>query len=190
MDEKGDEPVQSQRLFEAGLYAGLKMAGVQNPKEFVNNSRLKQREKALSTIERKVLECVLPDVAREVGEVQIDLFNKGTKIEKNVTLGILHALKDSGLVRMDQKMFLRVELKDVGLLQTKQVPDPVGAEAEEPIDRMSRLAITARAMAEDLRRMASEIEEVAIAFEEKVASVQHGNAKLAQLRDLLKSFNS
>lgn len=103
-DDKGA----SRRCYGKGLFAGLSLAGIENPKEFMNAIKFRDIENGLTGIARKVYMAIPIGEAWERKQIAAELFRAGVKIESRAIDGCLLSLIESGIVREERGSYRRV----------------------------------------------------------------------------------
>lgn len=196
-----DDGKSHKQVYGAGMYAGLRAAGIADPQEYLmNKSRLEQLSKSQTGSAQKVLQATSTERSESINDVCRNLAAKNIHMDFHAVAGYLRTLRERGLVKetaTDQ--FLRITARE-----TTAAPEPEAragsgkvvsmvtqdnpAPADEPLDRLTRAAIIARELAAQLCKIAAEIEDAALAFEQKVEDIRKDTGKLEQLRSLLKDF--
>ena len=170
----------------------------------MNNTKLLAVEAAQSGIAKKVLSAVPIAEAWTIRQIVSEIARCGSSPDFRIVDGCINSLRDSGLVKEPRHgYFQRVPLKEgkqdmdgvsppTEKSKADMVRSPAPAqsklESAEPLDRMARAASTLRSMAAQCSSLAVEVEEAALAAEEKVAKARAENDKLRQLRELLLSI--
>lgn len=152
-----------------------------------------------------VLEAVPISQAWSIHEICNELRRLGKNSERRFVTGCLNSLCDSGLIRETSKgEFIRVTAKsrqaakepkveEKKVSTVKQLISPgqgvaVTKAKPEPMERLAVAAKNTRDLAEKIRAMADDIEEIALDVDERIQKIQADTAKLRQLQDLLKSI--
>lgn len=186
------------RSYGRGMFDGLRMAGIDNPEEFVNNAKLKSVESGLTGMAKKVLDSVPIAEAWTRQQISQELARKGSNPESRVVGGCLDSLVASGLVREprpgnfvrapEKPRIVEDESKEQAVAgkwmdRLKEVKQSNSA---DPMTELAELAGELRAMANAATKMATRIEDVALAAESRVQQINADSAKLKQLQELLR----
>lgn len=167
----------------------------------MNNARLEELERSLTGIARKVLGVVPTSTEWFAKEIHSELSRTGTSIERRVVDGCLTSLIASGLVREPAPgKFIRVgpkpvitpaaearEMSRTLILAAAASPEPAPT-PREPLDVLAEAAASMRAFGKSFSDLAVQIEEAAVAIEERAEVSAADAAKLRQLQTLLKSL--
>lgn len=198
-----DSAAKIRRTYGRGLYDGMRLVGITNPEEYMNNARLMEAEKKQNGIARKVLDAVSTQETMAASKVCGELRRNGHNVAPNVVLGCLNTLKGEGLLKEPRPgEFIRVPMKPepvslpAPVVTLKPTPEPEPPKAAEPapqpvldpLERLALLAATARAMSAEASRLAAEIEETAFGVEDRIQQIRAEVEKFDQLRTLLKSI--
>lgn len=188
----------NRRIYGRGLFDGLRMAGVDNPREFMNASKVEVAEKGLSGIARKVYEVVPVQESWKSHQVVQELSRLGSKPDFAVVEGCLASLKEKGLVKETQRGFWqKVKPKEekaapaIKLVQDRSpIPDPYIHQTKDVDDlaRMASIGKQLRDLAKQIEMVASVVDSVAISVEERIQKSSDEASKLRQLQQLLKSI--
>ena len=191
MTGTADDLKQNRRVFGRGVMAGLTLAGITNPREFMNATKARQAEQSLNGAARKVLAALPFDEAVSATSLVGRMKANGQNMDVAVVAGSLGSLKQHGLAREPTKeRYIRVEIREAQPV-VKPMPAAVPATPDEPepsmepLDRMARLAVRVRSMADEFRAIADEVEDVALGVEERIKAISGGAEKLAMLKKLL-----
>jgi hypothetical protein len=151
----------------------------------MNASRHAQLERGLTSLARKVYEC-LGDKELSVPQVTGVLYDRGQKIAKDLIQGCLRDLVRQGLVRESaDHYFWRIPVKDKQALSVVDPPRPLPK--PEPTMPPPSLLERIASAATSLRRVANELDEIALVVEERGAVESAELDKLRQLRAALQS---
>jgi hypothetical protein len=193
------DPEQNKRVYGRGLFDGLRMAGVENPEEFMQASKLVKAEQGLNGVMKKVLDAVPISEAWSKSQVVGELRRTGHNIGADVVESCLNAMRGKGLITEPVRgTFKRIAPKQKPQTEMEEPPmpaphpfDPINATepARDPLSRMADVAKSARSLASALQQLASEVEEIAIASEERLEQISKDTEKLRQLQQLLKTLS-
>lgn len=203
-DDKGVAKRRGNSSYGKGFIDGVNSA--------MNKARLAELERAQTGIARKVLELVPNNEPWTMHQMQLEAVRvNGPHLDRRTLEGCLNHLCGVGLVKRANDGWIRVLAKEY-VPPAQSQPEPAVAEVrneekpadqerggvaptadimELPVDPMTKLAKIAqhaRATAELLNRMASEIDDVAIAAEESMQKALADTEKLRQLQSLLKDI--
>lgn len=158
----------------------------------MNDARLRQIEAAQTGVCKKVLEAVPIGEQWSVVQIATEIGRHGSAPDKRMIQGCLDSLKDSGLVRDFQGahggMWQRVGPKHDP--SEHEPPRLRAVEQEQPaavpldVDLLTR----AQNMADKLRSVADDIEELAIEYQRQVDKAGAGDQKLRALASVLKDI--
>lgn len=198
------------RVYGRGLYDGLRLAGISEPKEFLMKStQLERREQALNGIARKVYDVMVMDTPMTPADVcGVLRRTSGSAADYRIVQGCLARLVESGLaretaagnfIRIAARQKLQVVNKpaspepdieeDVQLVKPATPPATATTAAPLPtLDRLAALAQTMRQIADAVGGVAQDIETIALDVESRVSSVSADAEKLRQLQLVLKSI--
>ena len=179
--------------------------GQQRMMETMNNSILLAKERGLTSVARKVYDATPIDEAWDVPRIITELGRLGSHVDHRVVFGCLASLRADGLVReLPDHKFVRVARRPRIVERSATAPAPVTAPAPEaPMSeapaQMTPEAPAAKsetdplrkmaAIADALRSVAAQIEDVALEFEGHMDAIKADSAKLRQLQELLKSIS-
>jgi hypothetical protein len=166
----------------------------------VNNARLKQIEEAQTGVARKVLSAVPIVEAWTSKQIMMEVMRSGSSIDPRTVDGCIATLVDAGLVkRFTAGTYQRVAPKPEapkGVLieranaATKATADTMvdmtaaATKAGDALGRLGAVAATLRAKAREFDQLAGEVEEAALAMEDRVTQASADGATLQQFKDL------
>lgn len=191
----GEAEAKRRSAYGRGLFDGLRIAGVGNPGDFMNEAKLTRMESGLNTMAKKVLDAVPIQEQWPKEKIVAELRRTGCNAGINIIEGCLDSLRGSGLIaEPDRGQFVRKAAKPkITHQELKIVPSISHSSGTEPTpavtpavkaDPFSRIA----AMAGNLRTMAADLEAVACDVEEMLQTVHKDTEKMRQLQALLKSI--
>lgn len=183
------------------------MAGVVNVGEVMNSVRLKSMEDGLRGQEKKIYDCIpitgaisLPQLVGEMKD------RHGARIDMNVAKACVGQLMDKKLVRSVDDRFVRATqrpvlvagvgteaagrtaLDSVASSPVTVADEPPHAATSNPIERMAVIESALKDIANSLVVLSKEVADVAVDAELFVEKIKNDNAKVAQLKELLKSL--
>lgn len=196
-----------------GLYEGLRLAGINNPEVFVNESKMLQKEEGLNGMAKKVLDAVPIQEAWTKQQIVSELRRVGSNAGVDVVESCLNTLRGRGLVKEPERgAFTRCEAKKAlpvkktesavvlisgeelmrqkGWLKTEQPKEKqvqatqAKAQSDKSNDTMTKIA----SLAESLRKTANDLDGIALEYEERMQTIERDTDKLRQLQTLLKSL--
>lgn len=158
-------------------------------------------EQGLNGVARKVLDVVPIEEAWQISQIMAELRRTGHQNDIRVVTGCLSSLRDQGLIKEPQRgSFVRV----VPRTRLAAVPSPAEANTVEPpmaepsktaptksidpLDRLASMAKTLSGLSNQLKALGQEMEVVALEVEERAQQNATENAKLRQLKELLREI--
>lgn len=198
-----------------GLYEGLRLAGINNPEVFMNESKMLQKEEGLNGMAKKVLDAVPIQESWTKQQIAAEMRRAGSNAGVDVIESCLNTLRGRGLVKEPERgAFTRCEAKkptpvqksestvaiisgeelmrQKGWLKTNEPKkEPMQAIQTKPQNEKSSANDTMTkiaSIAENLRKKADELDGIAIEYEERMQAIQRDTEKLRQLQTLLKSL--
>jgi hypothetical protein len=193
-----------------GVIEGLRMAGVPNPGDFMNVTKLARLESGLNSMAKKVLDVVPLQEPWSKDQIASELRRIGSSADRTVVEGCLNTLCERGVVKEPTRgYFIRITArqpapitKEINPVSTTNASQPASAppvEAKRLVlafkpehtypggDRVS-LACRMESVIDVLRQASDELLAVAIEYEEAVEQAGKDGEKLRQLQALLKSL--
>lgn len=163
-------------------------------------TRIRILENQQTGVAKKVYGAVPINEAWPSKSIVAELTRQGQVRDFSIIEGCLNTLKEVGLIREAAPgYFQRVKPKpkptvekEAEPMTTKPLNQPTKSELTEPTEPMDRLAAIGarlRSLSKTFLELADDIEEVALACEEKVSGNDEELAKLRQLKGLLKSLS-
>lgn len=201
--------IDHRRVYSRGLFDGLRMAGIDNPEDFLSAAKLERVERELSGIVRKVFEALPASEPWSPSQVLAEMARQtGSRPEHRAVTACLGQLVERGLAKEPTRgLFVRAHTKPqlAAVPQaTASVPSlpcareeapamskPITAEksnSADPMDRLAALASTLKGLGAQVSQIAREVEDVAIGVEERVQRIHADTEKLRQLQALLKDI--
>ncbi|WP_420465601.1 hypothetical protein [Panacagrimonas sp.] len=194
-----------QKAYGKGRIDGLRLAGIEEPETYMNAERIRIAEQNLNGIARKIYEHV-PAGDAVKAHLIISSMSKatGSTADHRVVMSCLKKMVDERIVRepspgefcrtpkreikeSEQKPATKPEPKIVQKQSSVEVK-PEAAPAS-PMDRFAALAQEARKAAEQIINLASKLDDAAIEVEQSIQAAKQENAKMVQLKELLKSLS-
>lgn len=178
-----EEAKKVRRTYARGLHEGLRLAGFTNKEDAMNNARMRAVEQGLSGIAKKVLDAVPIEGEWTTSQIITEMRRTtGSYPDKHIVDGCISALLNSKLIKEPKYgHFTRVPSKPEAepMIAPAPVPQVVESKPELPMDRLAKLA-------EDLRKLATTAEDIALDIEAQIQKAQTDTAKFKQLQELLK----
>jgi hypothetical protein len=157
------------------------------------NIRLGNKASNLSSVARKVLDAVPVGEAWTVQFIYQELARQGHNIEVRIIGGCLDDLFGGGLIRQPQTgRYQRIAYKQplpVVRPIRDAIEDDMAHASDMALPKLDPLSALGRLSAE-LRHIADQIDEQALAMAEEAQRANAGNEKLQQLQALLKSIGT
>ena len=156
-------------------------------------TRIRILESQQTGVAKKVYGAVPINEAWPSKSIVAELTRQGQVRDFSIIEGCLNTLKEVGLIKeMAPGHFQRVKPtveKEAEPMTTKPLNPPTKSEPTEPMDRLAAIGARLRSLSKTFLELADDIEEVALACEEKVSGNDEELAKLRQLKGLLKSLS-
>lgn len=156
----------------------------------MNSARARAVEDGLSGVAKKVLAALAFADFKTQHEIRAELTRQGQRVDQSIISGCLQSLTRSGLVREWEGRYKRIQFEDkkpmnsVVAMHTPARTEP----APKPESRAPDLPEKMAAVANTLRSVAAEIDDIAVAMLDR-EKVQAGEiAKIAQFKALLSSI--
>ena len=200
----------NRKIYGRGFFDGLRMAGIDNPEEFLNTAKQSKLENSLTNMARKVLEAVPIQAAWSASQIIGEMVRMtASKPDFKIVMGCLNSLVDAGLVREPEKgHFQRIKARpslaavppapvaatpapEAALMLAKPVPNVPNVpkqEEQEPLARMSYMASNLRELSRQTAALADGLETIALDVESRMDRIHADTEKLRQLQALLKSI--
>lgn len=148
-----------------------------------------------TAIARKVYGAVPAQDPWAVPQIYAELIRSGTTTDRRIVEECLDSLKSKGLIRetspghfIRTRVIKRKPTMTLKSVDTTAQPGDKPAAKESPIDLLARLAERARDIEQRAADLGKEIEAAAIAIDDALATRDAENAKLRQLKALLKEL--
>lgn len=167
----------------------------------ISAARIRILENQQTGVAKKVYSAVPINEAWPSKQIVMELSRQGQVRDFSIIEGCLNSLKEIGLVRETSPgHFQRVKPKptiekETDAMATKPLnpvipsTSPVKGEPTEPMDRLVAIGTKLRGLSQTFIELAEDIDEAALAFEEKASCNDEELAKLRQLKGLLKSLS-
>lgn len=173
----------------------------------LNPARLKELVNGMSSIQRKVYDVVPNSSWWSVGQIAAELARSSSPVETRTLMFCLGHLVEAGVVRETQgggAKFMKapVRTKQEKPLNTNPtVPQRAEPETAAPttkrtsadpientLEKLSRLSERVRDLSTELARIASEMDNAALAATDTMSSLAEDTNKLRQLQSILSSI--
>ena len=158
-------------------------------------TRIRILENQQTGVAKKVYGAVPINEAWPSKQIVMELSRQGQVRDFSIIEGCLNTLKEVGLIRETAPgYFQRVKPKptvekEAEPMTTKPLNQPTKSEPTEPVDRLAAIGTKLRGLSQMFLELADDIDEAALAFEEKTSGNDEELAKLRQLQTLLKSLS-
>ena len=160
-------------------------------------TRIRILESQQTGVAKKVYGAVPINEAWPSRQIVMELSRQGQVRDFSIIEGCLNTLKEVGLIReVAPGHFQRVKPKPKPIaekeaepMSTKPLNPPTKSEPTEPVDRLAAIGTKLRDLSQTFIDLADDIDEAALAFEEKTSGNDEELAKLRQLKGLLKSLS-
>ena len=158
-------------------------------------TRIRILENQQTGVAKKVYGAVPINEAWPSKSIVAELTRQGQVRDFSVIGGCLNTLKEVGLIKeVAPGHFQRVKPKpttekEAELMAVTPPKSPAKAEPTEPMDRLVAIGTKLRGLSQMFVELAEDIDEAALAFEEKASGNDEELAKLRQLKGLLKSLS-
>lgn len=158
-------------------------------------TRIRILENQQTGIAKKVYGAVPINEAWPSKAIVMELTRQGQVRDFSIIEGCLNTLKEVGLIKeVAPGHFQRVKPKSTvekeaeSMTTTPQKPS-AKIESTEPVDRLAAIGTKLRGLSQMFLELADDIDEAALAFEEKTSGNDEELAKLRQLKNVLKSLS-
>ena len=156
-------------------------------------TRIRILENQQTGVAKKVYGAVPINEAWPSKSIVAELTRQGQVRDFSIIEGCLNTLKEVGLIReVAPGHFQRVKPKptvEKEAMSTKPLNPPTKSEPTEPVDRLAAIGTKLRGLSQMFLELADDIDEAALAFEEKTSGNDEELAKLRQLKNVLKSLS-
>ena len=158
-------------------------------------TRIRILENQQTGVAKKVYGAVPINEAWPSKSIVSELTRQGQIRDFSIIGGCLNTLKEAGLIKeVAPGHFQRVKPKpttekEAELMAVTPPKSPAKAEPTEPMDRLVAIGTKLRGLSQMFVELAEDIDEAALAFEEKASGNDEELAKLRQLKGLLKSLS-
>lgn len=161
----------------------------------MTTTRIRILENQQTGVAKKVYGAVPINEAWPSRQIVMELSRQGQVRDFSIIEGCLNTLKEVGLIReVAPGHFQRVKPKPIAEkeaepMSTKPLNPPTKSEPAEPVDRLAAIGTKLRGLSQTFLELADDIDEAALAFEEKTSGNNEELAKLRQLKNVLKSLS-
>ena len=158
-------------------------------------TRIRILENQQTGVAKKVYGAVPINEAWPSKAIVMELTRQGQVRDFSIIEGCLNTLKEVGLIKeMSPGHFQRVKPKPTVEKEAEPMtttPSKTSAENKpiEPVDRLAAIGTKLRGLSQMFLELADDIDEAALAFEEKTSGNDEELAKLRQLKNVLKSLS-
>lgn len=163
-------------------------------------TRIRILENQQTGVAKKVYGAVPINEAWPSKAIVMELTRQGQVRDFSIIEGCLNTLKEVGLIKeMSPGHFQRVKPKPTVEKEAEPMSKPLNpvippnssikSEPTEPVDRLAAIGTKLRGLSQMFLELADDIDEAALAFEEKTSGNDEELAKLRQLKNVLKSLS-
>ena len=158
-------------------------------------TKIRILENQQTGVAKKVYGAVPINEAWPSKAIVAELTRQGQVRDFSIIEGCLNTLKEVGLIReVAPGHFQRVKPKSTVEKEAEPMaatPPKTPAESKptEPVDRLAAIGTKLRGLSQMFLELADDIDEAALAFEEKTSGNDEELAKLRQLKNVLKSLS-
>ena len=166
-------------------------------------TRIRILENQQTGVAKKVYGAVPINEAWPSKSIVAELTRQGQVRDFSIVEGCLNTLKEVGLIKETAPgHFQRVKPKPKPTVEKEAEPmttkplnpvippnSSIKGESTEPVDRLAAIGTKLRGLSQTFLELADDIDEAALAFEEKASGNDEELAKLRQLKGLLKSLS-
>lgn len=158
-------------------------------------AKIRILENQQTGIAKKVYGAVPINEAWPSKQIVVELARQGQVRDFSIIEGCLNSLKETGLIKeIAPGHFQRIKPKptvekEAEPMTTKTPTTPTKSESTEPVDRLAAIGTKLRGLSQMFLELADDIDEAALAFEEKASGNDEELAKLRQLKNVLKSLS-
>lgn len=158
-------------------------------------TRIRILENQQTGVAKKVYGAVPINEAWPSKSIVAELARQGQVRDFSIIEGCLNTLKEVGLIKETAPgHFQRVKPKPTIEKEAEPMattPSKTSAESKstEPVDRLAAIGTKLRGLSQMFLELADDIDEAALAFEEKTSGNDEELAKLRQLKNVLKSLS-
>ena len=177
-----DPKLKLRRTYGRGFLDGLRAAGVDDPENFMNTTKVQAAVLGQTGVARKVYDVVPFDTPAPATALIAAMRERGQRLEFSVLEGCLATLKAAKLIKETSGGFFRETPRIRTPSKAAPLPPESPTPVETPQDPLSRIAVIAAAM----RNFAQQLDDIALEVHEKTTKTDSASEKLKQLRDLLK----
>ena len=158
-------------------------------------TRIRILENQQTGVAKKVYGAVPINEAWPSKSIVAELTRQGQVRDFSIIEGCLNTLKEIGLIKEPSPgHFQRVKPKAEPMSTKPLNPvippnSSIKGESTEPVDRLAAIGTKLRGLSQIFLELADDIDEAALAFEEKTSGNDEELAKLRQLKNVLKSLS-
>ena len=164
-------------------------------------TRIRILENQQTGVAKKVYGAVPINEAWPSKAIVMELTRQGQVRDFSIIEGCLNTLKEVGLIKeMSPGHFQRVKPKPIAEKEAEPMStkplnpvispnSSIKGEPTEPVDRLAAIGTKLRGLSQMFLELADDIDEAALAFEEKTSGNDEELAKLRQLKNVLKSLS-
>lgn len=160
----------------------------------ITAARIRLLESQQSGVAKKVYDAVPLNEIWSIKQIALELQRQGVARDISIVQGCLKSLKDTGLIKeANPGCFQRVKpraesepAKKDPIMATTPAPP---SQPADPVDKLAAIGTKLRGLSQMFIELAEDIDEAALALDEKASGNDEELAKLRQLKGLLKSLS-
>lgn len=184
MDDAKANSQAYRRSYGRGLFDGLRMAGIDDPEDFVKERKLSEAEAGVTGLSKRILDAVPKESPWPTSKIINELRRRGANPEHQFVVRCIVELKQLGLVHEPEfGKFIRAKIPR-HVEADKPKSEEAHVQNQNKPSTMDRLAH----IAASLRNLAKDVEDAAIETEERIGKTETDASKLRQLQEIIKSI--
>lgn len=157
-------------------------------------ARIRLLENQQSGVAKKVYAAVPINEIWPVKQIAFELQRQGVARDISIVEGCLKSLRDTGLIKEAspghfQRVKPRAESEPTKKEPTMATTPVSSSQAVDPVDKLAAIGTKLRGLSQMFVELANDIDEAALALDEKASGNDEELAKLRQLKGLLKSLS-
>lgn len=157
-------------------------------------ARIRLLESQQSGVAKKVYDAVPLNEIWSIKQIVHELQRQGVARDISIVQGCLKSLKDTGLIKEAspgcfQRVKPRAEPEPAKKDLIMATMPASSSQPVDPVDKLAAIGTKLRGLAQTFAQLADDIDEAALALDEKASGNDEELAKLRQLKGLLKSLS-
>ncbi len=161
----------------------------------MNAEKASRLHHELNGLAKKVFDCVPIAERWTCAQIVGEMKRKGANVDFAIVQGALNGIVNSGLVRCQEEKYWQVPVKTKEKAppmpekpQEANVVELVQASKKDTLSELAKIGREMRVAAERIIALSKEIDDAAIAAEQRIAEANNAADKLKQLQSLLKGL--